>query len=192
MERRGREQRTLHTANQVMVLRVRALSVSECRQHARQASGGEHVRNDTKCVVFLHGASTNAAEESLLHAALEAHDGNLWRGLKIFVSASGSTPCRQQSGRTSSMSTSTCLVQIHGSTIHVVIPMTYQKSCCLTRCLPLRFQVLVVGSNRSPMMTKAPREGSSAPPPTKNGRGPTCKEQAGPADKAMVTLENAR
>lgn len=55
---------------------------------------------------------------------------------------------------TSSMSTSTSRVQIQGIATKVVIITMYQKSCCLMRWTPLRFQVCVVESHRSPRMTK--------------------------------------
>jgi hypothetical protein len=35
---------------------------------------------DAECVVFHDRSAADAAEETLLHAALEAEDGDFWRG----------------------------------------------------------------------------------------------------------------
>ena len=42
------------------------------------------------------------------------------------------------------------------TTYKVVMPMTYQKSCCLTRCLPLRFHDWVSVSQMSLAIVNAP------------------------------------
>lgn len=91
--------------------------------------GNRHVRNNTKCVVLLHGAATNAAEQSLLHPTPEAHDSHLGRRLWRDNALALAVTEFVERLFTSSMSTGTSRVQIQGSTIQVVMPMTYQKSC---------------------------------------------------------------
>ena len=73
----------LHTADQVVVLRVRALTATQWMSTQYTASRRrENLRDDTEGVIFLNCAATDAAKKTLLHTTLEAHDGNLWGWLK--------------------------------------------------------------------------------------------------------------
>ncbi len=84
MERKRQRRRTLHTANQVVVLGVGALPVGAHGQSVRNphtVGTRSHARNDAEGVVLLYGATTDAGEQALLHPTAEAEDSDLGRGL---------------------------------------------------------------------------------------------------------------
>ena len=97
------------------------------------------------------------------------------------------------SGRTSSISTGTRRVHIHGRAIQNVINMTYQKSCCFTRCLPLRFHDWVVVSQMSLARVNAPGNQSASGCRVKRTieKPLTSEEEGGPSDESVMTLEDA-
>ena len=85
-------------------------------------------------------------------------------------------------------------LKLDHATYKVVMPMTYQKSCCLTRWRPLRFQDWVSVSQMSLAMVNAPVRhciSVTVGNVTSDEKSLTGQEESGPTDEAMMALENA-
>ena len=68
-------------------------------------------------MILLHGAAANTTKQALLHAALETDDSDLGRGLNEFLCVRFGSSLVARLLLTSSISTSTLRVQIHGRQI---------------------------------------------------------------------------